>query len=216
MHTFPSDTLLSAFAPLLPVDDIGIVAHQAPDFFALWEALEREAGTECDIPYWAAVWPGGRLLARYILQNPETVTGKTVLDFGSGGAVVSIAAARAGAKRVIANDIDPIAHRIAVKNGAANNETFVTEGKNLLTAPDNRTYDTVFVSDMFYERSTVDALLHFLQGIRARGTKLLIADGSRPFTPKTGLEVLAAGRLMVNLALEGCAERAVTLYRFVE
>ena len=213
MQFYPSDTLLSTFTPLLPVDDTGIVAHQAPDFFALWEALEREAGAECDIPYWGAVWPGARLLARHLLHNREIVAGKTVLDFGSGGAVAAIAATLAGAQRVIANDIDPVAHHIARKNGGANGAVMEYNHSNLLTEPEVEKCDVVLVADMFYERSTADALLRFLRERRARGAEVLIADACRPFAPKTGMTALATDRLAVNLALEGRAERQVTLYR---
>lgn len=213
MHTFPSDSLLSTFAPILPVDDTGIVAHQAPDFFALWEALEREAGAECDIPYWAAVWPGARLLSIYLLQNRETVAGKNVLDFGSGGAVAAVAAMQAGAQGVIANDIDPVARYIARKNCGANGVEVECEKSNLLTGEEVRAFDVVLVADMFYERSTADAQLRFLREMKARGTEVLIADACRPFAPKSGIIALASDRLTVNRALEGCAERAVTLYR---
>jgi predicted nicotinamide N-methyase len=213
MHTFPSDSLLSTFAPLLPVDDSGIFAHQAPDFFALWDALEREAGAECDIPYWGAVWPGARLLARYLLQNREIVAGKTVLDFGSGGAVAAVAAVRAGAQRVIANDIDPVAHNLARKNSGANGIVVECDKSNLLNGTEIQAFNVVLVADMFYERSTADAQLRFLREMKARGADVLIADACRPFAPKSGVIALASDRLTVNQALEGCAERAVTLYR---
>jgi predicted nicotinamide N-methyase len=213
MQFCPSDSLLSTFAPLLPVDDTGIVAHQAPDFFALWDALEREAGAECDIPYWGAVWPGARLLARYLLQNREIVAGKTVLDFGSGGAVAAIAAMQAGAQGVIANDIDPVAHHLARKNCLANGLMIEFDTGNLLSESDNRAFDVVLVADMFYERSTADAQLRFLREMKARGADVLIADACRPFAPKSGMIALASDRLTVNQALEGCAERTVTQYR---
>jgi len=215
MPVHPSETLLGTFAPLLPVDDLAIVAHQAPDFFALWDAMEREAGIECAIPYWAAVWPGSRLIARYVLQNREIVAGKKVLDFGSGGGVAAIAASLAGAQQVVGNDIDPIAHFIASRNSAANGVYFEPDNRNLLTEPDNRIFDTVFVADMFYERSTADPLLYFLRRMRGNGAEVFIADGNRPFAPKIGLVPLASDRFKVNYALEGCAERTVMLLRFV-
>jgi predicted nicotinamide N-methyase len=215
MHTPPSDALLSRFAPLLPVDTTGIVAHQAPDFFALWEALEKEAGHQCDVPFWAAVWPGARLLARYILHNSGLVAGKSVLDLGAGGAVVAIAAARSGAKHVVANDTDPIARAVAVKNSCENNESFTIDDHNFLTADDTPAFDIVFLADMFYEESTVAPLLLLLRRMSAAGAQVFIADGNRPFTPKSCLEPVTTGEVTVDFDLEGCGQRTVTLYRFV-
>ncbi|MFT4712900.1 MAG: putative nicotinamide N-methyase, partial [Candidatus Azotimanducaceae bacterium] len=57
--------------------------------------------------YWAFCWASGQVMARYLLQHPNLVRGKSVLDFGSGSGVVAIAAAIAGAKSVIACDNDP-------------------------------------------------------------------------------------------------------------
>ncbi|KAJ9579608.1 hypothetical protein L9F63_004687, partial [Diploptera punctata] len=58
-------------------------------------------------PYWAFYWPGGQALARYILDNPEIVKQRCVLDVGSGSGACAIAAAMCGARRVTANDTDP-------------------------------------------------------------------------------------------------------------
>lgn len=57
-------------------------------------------------PFWAFYWPGGQALSKYILEHPELVKGKTVLDVGSGCGASAIAAKIRGAERVIANDID--------------------------------------------------------------------------------------------------------------
>ena len=79
----PGHEFLVRFAPVKPVEGCGgIVAHQADDLFALWEAWERECGGECATPYWASVWPAAIVLARYILNHPELVAEKTVLDLG--------------------------------------------------------------------------------------------------------------------------------------
>ncbi len=60
---------------------------------------------------------------------------KRVLDVGCGTAVLSIAAARLGAKKVIAVDIDPIAVRVAKQNVMENHLTQVVfpQNGNLLT-----------------------------------------------------------------------------------
>ena len=69
--------------------------------------------------YWSFV-ASGQVLASWILQHPELVAGKAVLDFGSGSGVVAVAAARAGAARAIACDIDPAALDAAAANARLN------------------------------------------------------------------------------------------------
>ena len=71
--------------------------------------------------YWSFCWASGQVLARWILQHPYVVAGKTVLDFGSGSGVVAVASALAGAARSIACDIDAAARDAAAANARLNN-----------------------------------------------------------------------------------------------
>ena len=215
VKTLP-ESLLSEFAPLHPVDDTGIMAHQAPDFFALWEAIEHHSNHACTVPFWAAVWPGARMLSRYVLRNPETVSGKTVLDFGAGGAVAAIAAVLAGARKATANDIDPIACQVAATNARANGIPLKIDGRDLLTATDTTAFEVIFLADMFYQKSLNASLHRFLREQRRQGAQVFIADANRPFTPRKGSEVLCSGRLRVNKTIEGCETREVTILRMVD
>ena len=93
----PSAALLARLAPLTPVPGRpDLVAHYAPDVFALWQAWEEECGAPQAVPFWAAVWPAGQLLARVVQAEPAWVRGQTVLDLGCGSGVAGIAALRAG------------------------------------------------------------------------------------------------------------------------
>ena len=66
----------------------------------LWELVESEFEAKgLAPPYWAFAWPGGQALARYILDEPALVRGRTVLDFASGSGIAGIAAARTGSWR---------------------------------------------------------------------------------------------------------------------
>src|SRR5919198_1123057 len=105
----PSSALLARLAPLTPVPGRpDLVAHHAPDVFALWQAWEEEGGAPQTVPFWATVWPAGQLLARVVQAEPAWVRGQTVLDLGCGSGVAGIAALSAGAARVVAHDIDPV------------------------------------------------------------------------------------------------------------
>src|SRR5438445_7345481 len=84
-----------------------IALHLADEITPIWrmteEALERIG---LPPPFWAFAWAGGQALARYVLDHPGIVAGKTVLDFAAGSGLVGIAAAKAGAASVLCADID--------------------------------------------------------------------------------------------------------------
>jgi predicted nicotinamide N-methyase len=208
----PSDGFLEKHAPVGPVPGCsGIVAHQADDIFSLWEAWEAEACGECSIPFWATAWPAATVLSGHLLKNTHLVAGKTVLDLGCGGGVVSIAAARAGAARVIANDIDPVALAVAERNFAANRVTIETCPDNLTAGADGRITDVILVADLFYHRTASESLLSFLHEAHKNGSSVLIADGDRPFTPSTGITVILEETVPVPIELEGVPSRVVRL-----
>ncbi|NLE02309.1 MAG: methyltransferase [Fibrobacter sp.] len=215
MPILPSEKLLSQFAPFQPVNHCPeIKAHQAIDFFKFWEALELESNKQC-IPFWGCVWPGARLLARFILDHRDDFKGKRVLDFGCGCGVATIAAVMAHAESVIANDIDQTALYITSRNLNENSSEAILEQANLLFNRDLcREPDVILVSDMFYERSTADALLSFLLDFHRNGTEVIIADGGRPFTPKSDIEVIASATLVVDKEIEGVEKRDVRLLKF--
>src|SRR5262245_42802607 len=82
--------------------------HLADEAHELWDKTEAELEQiGLPPPFWAFAWAGGQGLARYILDHPEAVRGKRVLDFAAGSGLVGIAAAKAGALSVLAADIDP-------------------------------------------------------------------------------------------------------------
>src|SRR5215475_12819002 len=93
----------------------------ASEYVPIWQATEAWLEEQnIDPPYWAFCWPGGQAIARYLLDNPQRVRGKCVIDFAAGSGVSSMAAARAGAASVLANDIDALSLVAACLNGRAN------------------------------------------------------------------------------------------------
>jgi predicted nicotinamide N-methyase len=95
----------------------------ADDLVALWEQTElRPAATTGEPPFWAVGWAGGQGLARYVLDHPELVRERRVLDLACGGGLVAIAAALAGGQ-VTAVDTDPLALAAARVNARANGVT---------------------------------------------------------------------------------------------
>lgn len=208
----PSEALLDRLAPPRPVPGRpDLLARQAQDVFDLWQAWERESGAKQDIPYWATVWPAARLMAANLGAHPEWAEGKAVVDFGCGGGVAGLAAAKAGAKRVIANDIDPAALAMAERNAALNGLILETEESNLLERSPDPEWDMILVADLFYEKSVADPMLAWLRRAMAQGARVLIADASRPFAPQSGIRVLAEAAYPTDMDLEGSTERKVRL-----
>jgi predicted nicotinamide N-methyase len=210
--SLPSDALLRSLAPPAPVPGRpDLMAWQARDVFELWQAWERETGAKQDIPYWATVWPAARMLSAYLGEHPGLAAGKVVLDFGCGGGAASLASAKAGASRVIANDIDPAALAMAGRNAALNGLQVRTEEGNLLGRPPAAEWDLILVADLFYEKSVAGPMLEWLRKALAQGSRVLIADATRPFAPQTGIRLLAEDRYPTDSDLEGSAERRVRL-----
>jgi predicted nicotinamide N-methyase len=182
---------------------------------ALWERTERETGrSDLPPPFWAYPCAGGIALARYLLDHPERAAGRVVLDLASGSGLVAVAAARAGAARVIASDIDPMAVAAIALNAAVNDVDILVTDADLLTgdgaggagggvvgggaagallagqanlpAP-----DLVVVGDACYERRLAHRMLAFLRRAQSAGASALLCDPGRAYLPATGLEPLA-------------------------
>ncbi|XP_006874813.1 PREDICTED: methyltransferase-like protein 20 [Chrysochloris asiatica] len=132
-------------------------------------------------PYWAIYWPGGQALSRYLLDNPDIVRGKSVLDLGSGCGATAIAAKMSGASRILANDIDPIAGMAIMLNCELNQlNPFPILTKNILDLEQDK-WDLVVLGDMFYDEDLADCLHRWLKKcFWTHGTQILIGDPGRP------------------------------------
>jgi predicted nicotinamide N-methyase len=163
----------------------------ASDVVALWEAMETEQGrTSTDPPFWAAAWPGGQALARYVLDHPELVAGRSVLDLGAGSGLVAVAAVRAGATEVLASDVDPFALTAVAVNAARNDAAGITPVGDVLGGepPD---VAVILAGDVCYDREMTDRVLPFLETARGRGVEVLIGDPGRIYLPEDRLTALA-------------------------
>lgn len=202
----------TVLAPSSLVPEIRL--HLATEILPLWSMTEAEIEkTGLPPPYWAFAWAGGQALARYVLDTPQIVRGRRVLDFGSGSGLVGIAAAKAGAAHVTAADIDAFAAASIVLNAKANGAAVDVCEANVLDAPCR--WDTVLVGDMCYERPLADALLDWLSRAIAEGTTVYLGDPGRSYFPKSGVERLAHYQVKTSRELEDSDVRATSVYRFV-
>lgn len=208
------ERLLAEHAPLRPVPLCPeISAHQAHSLVAVWEAAERLAGAPLPAPFWAYAWPGGCALARVILDSPELVRGATVLDFGGGGGVTALAAAYAGAARVIVNDIDPWALLTARIAADAQGLAIDTLHLDLCSDPSRAdACDVLLCSDLAYERSQAPRQRRVLERCARNGATVLVADAGRAYFDEAGMRRLAEYELAVPLDLEGVSNRVARVY----
>src|SRR6516164_5206038 len=153
--------------PLVPE----IRLHLAAEPIGLWQRTEQELGqTGLPPPYWAFAWAGGQALSRYLLDHPDVVAGRRVIDMASGSGLVAIAAARAGAAAVTAYDVDPLAMAAIAMNAEANGVAVPAVCADVLAAggPPAPRPDLVLVADAFYEEDLAGQVLRFLERSRAR------------------------------------------------
>jgi len=198
LSAFVLDNTAIGSPPLVPE----IRLHLATQVTPLWQATEASlARFGTPPPFWAFAWAGGQALARYILDHPETVAGKDVLDVASGSGMVAIAAARAGATRVIAADIDPYAAEAISLNAALNDVTIGIETRDLLDRGPAG-WAVVTAGDVCYEEPMASRMLGLLRRIAARGRLALLGDPGRAYLPREGLVELARYTVPVSRELE--------------
>lgn len=168
--------------------------HLAEDSTVWWARMEARADSRLAPPFWASAWAGGRAVARYVLDHPETVVGRRVLDLASGSGLIAIAASRAGAAEVTANDIDPYAIA-AINLNARTNGVEVVESLADLLDGDASGFDTVLAGDVLYDQAISVRMLAFLETAAARGAQVLIGDPGRGHLPQDRFETVASYRL---------------------
>jgi predicted nicotinamide N-methyase len=193
------DALRMSEVPLVPE----IHLFLAEDPMLLWARLEAEAGHTMPAPFWASAWTGGQALARYVLDNPEIVAGRRVLDLASGSGLVAIAAAMAGASSVTANDIDEYAIAAIDANANANGVP-VTCDPNDLTCGDGGDAEVVLAGDALYNPEIAALVLPFVDRAVARGATVLFGDPGRGYAPEGSFRTLAT----YHLPTMGAAEDA--------
>jgi predicted nicotinamide N-methyase len=194
--------------PLVPE----VVLHLAQEALPLWEKTEEEL-QEIGVPppYWAFAWAGGQALARYIIDHPDLVRNKDVLDVASGSGLCAIAAVKAGAKTVEATEIDAFACSAISANAVANGvDMKITDSDPI---GHDQAWQCVLVGDAFYEKPLADRLLPWLEGLAMRGADVLIGDPGRTYFPKNRFEHLADYSVQVSRALEDSEIKRTSVWR---
>lgn len=192
------------------VDEVTLLL--ADDIHRTWSQVDEEAP-----PFWAFAWAGGQALARHVLDHPDVVAGRRVLDLASGSGIVAIAAARAGAAHVVASDSDARA-RVAARRNAALNGVAVEVVGDLVGEGAGEVeldVDVVLAGDVFYEQPMVRLVLEFLDEATGAGIDVLVGDPGREYLPRRRVTALATYEVPGTGDLEGRAVTPTTVHRFV-
>lgn len=203
--------------PLVPEIEL----HLAEESLPIWRNSEAELGQmNVEPPYWAFAWAGGQALARYILDNPDTVAGTTVLDLGTGSGLVAIAAALAGAAKVTANDIDAYARAACRLNAAANRAALEIDGTDLVAAghpsTDTPRHSIVCLGDLFYDVDLAAGALAFAREARDAGAQVLAGDPRRSYFPTDRFTRLAEYAVPVTRELEDSEIKNTAVWELLE
>lgn len=214
MKTEPTAFILDNTDLLRPPHVPEIELHLASEVHELWTKTESEL-EEIGLPppFWAFAWAGGQGLARYVLDHPQVVAGKRVLDFASGSGLVAIAAAKAGASDVTAADIDPWTEHAIALNAGHNGTSIHFEGRDLIGDP-LAGVDVVLAGDVFYDKAFADALVPWLGALSKRGVTVLAGDPGRSYLPRERLTALATYEVPVTRVLEDSEVKRTTVWTF--
>lgn len=200
-----------ASPPLVPE----IKLHLATEVTPLWQATETFLeSNNLPPPYWAFCWVGGQALSRWLLDHPEQVCGKRVLDFAAGSGVSAIAAAMAGAARAEAAEIDAFSIAAVGLNAALNAVKVPVLAEDLVGGL-NRGWDVVMAGDVCYERPMAERVFAWFRRLAADGVTVLMADPGRSYLPKHGLLRLATYMVPCSIDLEDREVREASVYKIV-
>lgn len=185
----------------------------ATEAHELWLKTEEEL-EEIGLPppFWAFAWAGGQGLARHLLDHPDLVAGKSVLDFASGSGLVGIAARMAGATGVLAADIDPWSETAIRLNAALNGVAVDCTAEDLVGRDGG--WDVVLAGDVFYDRAFADVLIPWFSALAARGAAVLVGDPGRAYCPRERMKALGTYQVPVTRALEDSEVKKTTVWRF--
>jgi predicted nicotinamide N-methyase len=213
VKTDPERFILDNTAVMSPPHVPEIQLHLADEAHDLWLKTEEEL-EEIGLPppFWAFAWAGGQGLARHVLDNPDCVAGKRVLDFASGSGIVAIAAMKAGATSVLAVDIDPWTATAIGLNSRLNDITLSISSENHIGRIIEA--DVLLAGDVFYDKSFAGALIPWFSALAVAGKTVIVGDPGRSYCPKHLMTPLATYEVPVTRALEDAEVKKTTVWRF--
>ena len=190
-----------------------IKLHLVTEVMPLWEYTEATLNEgHLPPPFWAIAWPGGQGIARYILDHPQIVRGRRVVDFAAGSGLAAIAAMKAGAAQAVAVDIDPLA-LTAIGLNAKNNDVVVDIMENIdLDRPFTKA-DVILAGDVCYQQMMATSVMRWLRLCAEEGVEIYMADPGRAYVPENGLSLVETYRVPTSKDIEDSDMRVVKVWR---
>ena len=194
---------IRAHTSLLPAPHAPEISlYVADEITPIWRMTEEALGElGLNPPFWAFAWAGGQAIARYLLDHPEDVRGKTVLDFACGSGVCAIAAMKAGAASALGVDIEPLCAAAVALNAEANGVQVQVRIEDILDRP-APAVDVILAGDVCYERPMAERVLAWLRAAHKAGAHVLIGDPGRTYFPRRGLDPIADYQVTTTRELE--------------
>ena len=204
-----AQTVIAA-PPLVPEIEL----HLATEITPIWEATEATL-TQMNLPppYWAFAWAGGQALTRFLIDHPDWVKGKRVLDFAAGSGLSAIGAAKAGAALTQAAEIDDFAIAAIALNARVNNVAIELVREDLIGVEPR--WDVVLAGDVCYERPMAENVITWFRALAGRGVAILMGDPGRAYLPQSGLLELARYQVPTSLELEDRTQRETIVWRMM-
>ncbi len=197
-------------APLVPEIDLYLADDSAP----LWRQTAADLETEgIREPFWAFAWAGGQALARFVLDEAETVHGKRILDFAAGSGIAAIAAMKAGATFALAADIDPLAAVAAKLNAEANGVNVSVTTEDFVGRRADG-FDVILAGDICYEQPLAGKVRDWLREQASFGCVVLVGDPGRSHLPQQELEQVRAYGVRTTRELDDTDVRNARVWRF--
>jgi predicted nicotinamide N-methyase len=191
-----------------------LILHLADEITPIWRQTEEELGQMgLPPPFWAFAWAGGQALARYVLDNPQIVRGKRVIDFASGSGIVAIAAMKAGAAHALAADVDDFCGAALALNARANGVDADFTSRNMLDAAPPSA-DVILAGDICYEKPLAERVAAWLRAARDAGSTVLVGDPGRTYFPKNGMVRLAEYQVATTRELEDMEVKRTGVWAF--
>jgi len=160
-----------------------------------------------------------------VLDHPDRVRGRTVLDLASGSGLVAIAAALAGAASVTPSETDSLAAAAITLNAGVNRVRLEPTAGDLLDEPgrpgaqradsaraDRARADVVLAGDAFYDRAMASLMLPFLERASQAGALVLVGDPGRAYLPRDRLTQVAAYDVPVERVIEDADVKHTTVW----
>ena len=213
MKTEPGRFIRDNTSVMAPPHVPEIRLHLADEAHDLWLKTEDELeAIGLPPPFWAFAWAGGQGLARHVLDHPDLVAGKRVLDFASGSGLVAIAAKKAGAAQVAAVDIDPWTMTAIELNSRLNDVDLNVASADLIGSALDM--DILLAGDVFYDKAFADRLVPWFAALASTGVTVIVGDPGRAYCPRNRMTALATYEVPVTRVLEDAEVKRTTVWRF--